>query len=84
MGNLRLVIANKINDLPLALGNVVSDFETMDMLTPSRLRLGRNNNRKKRFSKLIKTFSIHSLRIGYFYMYQTSCISQSEFGLNKI
>ena len=47
MGNLLLVIANKINDLPLALGNVVSDFETMDMLTPSRLRLGRNNNRKK-------------------------------------
>ena len=38
-------IANTINDMPLALGNTVSDFEEMDLLTPNRLRLGRNNNR---------------------------------------
>ena len=38
-------IANAINDMPLALGNTVSDFENMDLLTPNRLRLGRNNNR---------------------------------------
>ena len=38
-------IANRINDLPLALGNIVSDFETMDLITPNRLKLGRNNDR---------------------------------------
>ena len=38
-------IANRINDLPLALGNVVADFDTMDLITPNRLRLGPNNNR---------------------------------------
>ena len=38
-------IANSINDLPLALGNITSDFESMDLITPNRLRLGRNNDR---------------------------------------
>ena len=38
-------ISNAINDLPLALGNIVSDYEQMDLITPNRLRLGRNNNR---------------------------------------
>ena len=38
-------IANRINDLPIALGNIVSDFEMMDLITPNRLRLGRNNAR---------------------------------------
>ena len=38
-------IANAVNDLPLALGNIVSDFEQMDLITPNRLRLGRNNER---------------------------------------
>ena len=38
-------IANTMNDLPLALGNIVSDFEYMDLITPNRLKLGRNNNR---------------------------------------
>ena len=37
--------ANAINDLPLAMGNVVSDLECMDLITPNRLRLGRNNER---------------------------------------
>ena len=39
------VISNTINDMPLALGNLVSNFETMDLLTPNRLKLGRNNER---------------------------------------
>jgi len=38
-------VANSVNNLPLALGNYVSDFESMDLITPNRLRLGRNNNR---------------------------------------
>ena len=38
-------IANSINNLPLALGSIVSDFESMDLLTPNRLLLGRNNDR---------------------------------------
>ena len=28
-------IANTINDLPLALGNITSQFENMDLLTPN-------------------------------------------------
>ena len=42
-------IANSINDIPLALGNIVSDYEFMDLLTPNRLRLGRNNDRSQIF-----------------------------------
>ena len=38
-------IANRVNDLPLAVGNVTSDFENLDLITPNRLRLGRNNDR---------------------------------------
>ena len=38
-------IANSVNDLPLALGNLVADYEFMDLLTPNRLKLGRNNDR---------------------------------------
>ena len=38
-------IANSINNLPLALGNTKSDFESMDLITPNRLRMGRNNDR---------------------------------------
>ena len=38
-------VSNAINDLPLALGNIVSDFENMDLITPNRLKLGRNNER---------------------------------------
>ena len=38
-------IVNTINDLPLSLGNCVSDFKTMDLITPNRLKLGRNNAR---------------------------------------
>ena len=38
-------IANSINNLPVALGNEVSDLENLDLLTPNRLMLGRNNSR---------------------------------------
>ena len=38
-------VANSINNLPLALGNNVSNFEAMDLITPNRLLLGRNNER---------------------------------------
>ena len=38
-------VSNCINDMPLALGNVTAEFEVSDLITPNRLRLGRNNNR---------------------------------------
>ena len=38
------VIANSINDLPIAIGNLI-DVENMDLITPNRLLLGRNNDR---------------------------------------
>ena len=37
-------IANCINDLPLAIGNVRSGIENLNILTPNRLMKGRNNN----------------------------------------
>ena len=49
------IIGNSINDLPLALGNVVSNFETMDLLTPNRLKLGRNNSRSPLGNAIITT-----------------------------
>ena len=39
------IIGNTINDMRLALGNLVSSFETLDLLAPNRLKLGRNNER---------------------------------------
>ena len=39
------IIANCINNLPLAIGNETTGFESMDLITPNRLRLGRNNER---------------------------------------
>jgi hypothetical protein len=38
-------IANAINDMPLGYTNYSSDLESLDILTPNRLKLGRNNNR---------------------------------------
>ena len=38
-------ISNTINDLLLALGKITGDFDQMDLLTPNRLMLGRNNDR---------------------------------------
>ena len=39
------VIANAINDLRIGLGNIISDYKNMDLMTTNRLRLERNNNR---------------------------------------
>ncbi len=38
-------IANSINNLPIGLGNKVASLENLDLITPNRLLLGRNNNR---------------------------------------
>ena len=38
-------IANCVNDTPMAVGSVPSDVEQIDLLTPNRLLLGRNNDR---------------------------------------
>ena len=38
-------ISNSINDLPIGLHNWSSDLENLDLITPNRLRLGRNNER---------------------------------------
>ena len=39
------MIANTINDLSIGLGKIISDYENIDLITPNRLRLGRNNAR---------------------------------------
>ena len=61
-------ISNSINDLPLALGNVVSEIETMDLIIPNRLRLGINNNRSPIYPLHITNnpvfFCIFSLSFG--------------------
>ena len=38
-------IANSINDLPVAIGNETDDLENLDLITPNRLRIARNNSR---------------------------------------
>ena len=38
-------VANGINNMPIALGNKVDCLESLDILTPNRLILGRNNSR---------------------------------------
>ena len=38
-------IANSINNHPIAIGNETEDLESLDLITPNRLRLGRNNDR---------------------------------------
>ena len=38
-------VGNSINNLPIGLGNRCEDLETLDLLTPNRLILGRNNAR---------------------------------------
>ena len=42
---LALQVANVINNLPIGLGNKTEDVEHLDVLTPNRLLLGRNNCR---------------------------------------
>ena len=39
------MIVYPINDSPVGLDNIISDYEKMDLITANRLRLGRNNDR---------------------------------------
>ena len=45
MGTLSAATSNQVNNLPLAIGDVTVDFECLDLITPNRLLLGRNNER---------------------------------------
>ena len=38
-------ISNSVNNLPLGIGNKVESLENLDLITPNRLLLGRNNSR---------------------------------------
>ena len=38
-------VANSLNNMPIAIGNVTKDLENLALLTPNRLLLARNNNR---------------------------------------
>lgn len=38
-------VANSVNNQPIATGNIVEEVENLDILTPNRLLLGRNNER---------------------------------------
>ena len=38
-------IANSVNNLPIGLNNRTNSLENLDLITPNRLLLGRNNNR---------------------------------------
>ena len=39
MERVAVEVSKAINDLPVALRNIVIDFENMDLITPNRLRL---------------------------------------------
>ena len=38
-------ISNTMNNMPVAIGNETEDLENLDIITPNRLRLARNNSR---------------------------------------
>ena len=44
--------SNSINNLPIGLKNKVEDLENLDLITPNRLILGRNNDRCPNWSYL--------------------------------
>ena len=48
-------VANTMNDMPLALGNATSDFEIADLITPNRLKMGRNNSRSPDGALMVTT-----------------------------
>ena len=90
-------IANRINDLPLAIGNIVSDFEIIDLITPNRLKLGRNNDKSPSGCVKITSDSFeensrnkpkhiqqHGSKTGSFHTYQTSSINKGGLGQNVI
>ena len=57
-------IANCVNDKPLAIIYVPKDVEQMDLLTPNRLMLGRNNQRSH--ARWYPWYTIQSNRIALF------------------
>ena len=67
-------ISNSIN-MPIVVGNLVADLENIDVITPNRLRLGRNNERSPmgplvvtgkpdRFIRIIRAYLIAGLKTG--------------------
>ena len=38
-------VENRFNNQPIAIGDIVQNIENLDILTPNRLILGRNNDR---------------------------------------
>ena len=42
---LGIQISNSINNLPIGVGNKTDQLENLDILTPNRLILGKNNDR---------------------------------------
>ena len=75
-------IANSVNNLPLGVGNKVECIENLDLITPNRLLLGRNNNRSPTstlsvvddYSKIIETNS--KLFRSWFKVWLTSCVPE--------
>ena len=74
-------ISNSVNNLPLAFGSICSDLDNLDLISPNRLRLGRNNDRSpvgamevittpSRFFKTTRRFSTHGSKIGCYHMFQ--------------
>ena len=72
MGNNYSEVSNAINDVPLSLGNIESDFKNMDLITPNQLKLGRNNKVVRNHLKILgenkKIFSIWFE--GWYYTFQ--------------
>ncbi|XP_057294722.1 uncharacterized protein LOC130623268 [Hydractinia symbiolongicarpus] len=68
-------IANQINNLPFAVGDITGGFECIDLITPNRLLLGRNNEQCPdgiifcdNPTKIIKEnekYSTHGLKYGF-------------------
>ena len=73
-------VSNVINDLPIGLHNWSGDLEHLDLITPNRLRLGRNNDRSPAGSLIVTSkpekFLRTNLRIyqSWFENWLVSCV----------
>ena len=75
-------IANTINNLPLGLGNKVDSIENLDLITPNRLLLGRNNQRSPTstltlvddYSKILETNN--RIFTSWFKFWLISCVPE--------
>ena len=72
---LGIQISNSIDNLPIGVGNKTDQLENLDILTPNRLILGKNNDRcptqslelthdLKRIMSPMRTFFAHGLTAG--------------------